>query len=169
MYTTSIPPQHEEAGGSGWQYQMMAAPGSLMLISKITRSCTSTQRTLNVFCFVGQVSRFGATPSHASSSGHDVDDPYSGFNVQEYVVDPDEAPLPTQQTQQSQQPQATGIVIGARERNAPDRYTPSHYDRPPLPPPRDYTVPAAARRTPKRGRVRGPGQDADQGRGRGHG
>jgi len=102
-----------------------------MLISKITRSCTSTQRTLNVFCFVGQVSRFGATPSHASSSGHDVDDPYSGFNVQEYVVDPDEAPLPTQQTQQSQQPQATGIVIGARERNAPDRYTPSHYDRPP--------------------------------------
>jgi len=131
LYTTSIPPQHEEAGGSGWQYQMMAAPGSLMLISKITRSCTSTQRTLNVFCFVGQVSRFGATPSHASSSGHDVDDPYSGFNVQEYVVDPDEAPLPTQQTQQSQQPQATGIVIVARKQNTPDRYTPSHYDRPP--------------------------------------
>jgi len=71
------------------------------------------------------------TPSHASSSGHDVDDPYSGFNIQEYVADQDEAPLPTQQTQQSQQPQATGIVIVARERNAPDRYTPSHYDRPP--------------------------------------
>src|SRR5207237_8904025 len=52
LYTTSIPPQHEEVGGSGWQYQMMAAPGSFMLISKITRSCTSTLRHLNVFCCV---------------------------------------------------------------------------------------------------------------------
>ena len=145
---------------------MMPTPGLLMLISSKTSSCTIAQLTRNVISFLG--SMFRVTPSHASSSGHDVDDPYSGFNVQEYVIDPDEAPLPTQQTQQSQQPQATGIVIGARDRNAPDRYTPSHYDRPP-PPPRDYTVPAAARRTPKRGRVRGPGQDADQGRGRGHG
>ena len=93
---------------------------------------------------------FRATPSHASSSSHDVEDTFLGFSVHDYVLDdPDGAPLPTQQTQESQQAQVTGIVIGPRERIAPNRYTPSQYDRPP--PPRDYTPPAGARRQLKRG------------------
>ena len=75
---------------------------------------------------------FRVTPSHASSSSHDVEDPFLGFSVHDYVLDdPDGAPLPTQQTQESQQAQATGIVIGPRDRTAPNRYTPSQYDIPP--------------------------------------
>src|SRR5438105_14761569 len=103
FYSTSIPPRPEEAGGSRWQQggatQMMPTPGSLMLICSKTHSCTITQLTRNVVSFLGSI--IGTTPSHGSSNGHDIDDPYAGFSVHEYLRDGPawyNTPLPTHHT-----------------------------------------------------------------------